>query len=139
TDKVSGLHFADGSTLDCDMVVISAGIRPRDELARQCGLNVGPRGGVVVNDQLQTSIPGIYAIGEVALHNETIYGLVAPGYEMAAVLARRLTGDDTACFTGVSTATKLKLVGVDVASFGDASGAHTPSVPIIYENRAAGI
>ena len=74
------------------MVVISAGICPRDELARDCGLEVGPRGGVVVDDCLRTSDPDIFAIGEVALHRGMIYGLVAPGYEMADVVAANLTG-----------------------------------------------
>ncbi len=83
--KVEGLAFADGGVLEVDMVVISAGIRPRDELARACGLEVGPRGGIVVDDSLCTSDPDIFAIGEVALHRGMIYGLVAPGYEMADV------------------------------------------------------
>ena len=91
--KVEGLAFADGGRLDVDMVVISAGIRPRDELARACGLEVGPRGGVVVDDVLRTSDPDIFAIGEVALHRGMIYGLVAPGYEMAEVAAANLAGD----------------------------------------------
>ena len=69
--------------IDVDMLVISAGIKPRDELAKACGLEVGPRGGIVVNEKLQTSDDPIYAIGECALYNGMIYGLVAPGYEMA--------------------------------------------------------
>jgi nitrite reductase (NADH) large subunit len=116
--SVEGLAFADGDRLEVDMVVISAGIRPRDELARDCGLEVGPRGGVVVDDALRTSDPEIFAVGEVALHRGTIYGLVAPGYEMADVAAANLTGADR-LFTGFDLATKLKLMGVDVASFGD--------------------
>ena len=67
------------------MVIVSAGIRPRDELARVAGLAIGPRGGVVVDDHLRTSDERVFAIGEVALHRQTIYGLVAPGYEMADV------------------------------------------------------
>ena len=101
------------------MVIVSAGIRPRDELAREAGLDVGERGGVVVDDGLCTSDPRIFAIGETALHRGSVYGLVAPGYEMADVLARRLTGE-TAAFEGADLSTKLKLLGVDVASFGDA-------------------
>ena len=100
------------------MVIVSAGIRPRDELARECGLTVGERGGVVVDDRLQTSDPSIFAIGEVALHAGMIYGLVAPGYEMAEIVAANLTGDDRQ-FAGADLSTKLKLMGVDVASFGD--------------------
>ncbi|MBK1877355.1 nitrite reductase large subunit NirB [Pelagicoccus mobilis] len=116
--KVEGMAFKDGSQLDVDMIVVSAGIRPRDELARESGLEVGPRGGVVVNDQLQTSDPSIYAIGEVALYNNFIYGLVAPGYNMAEIVADQLTGSEAA-FTGADMSTKLKLIGTDVASFGN--------------------
>ena len=90
--KVEGMAFADGAELDVEMIVVSAGIRPRDELARACGLTVGQRGGVVVDDQLRTSDPDIFAIGEVALHGGMIYGLVAPGYEMAEIAAANLAG-----------------------------------------------
>ena len=116
--KVEGLSFADGGRLDVDMVVISAGIRPRDELARACGIDVGPRGGVVVDDLLCTSDPDIFAVGEVAAHRGMVYGLVAPGYEMAEIVAANLTGASRS-FTGFDMSTKLKLMGVDVASFGD--------------------
>ena len=116
--SVTGLQFADGETLDVEMIVVSAGIQPRDELARDCGLEIAPRGGVVVNDALQTSDPYIDAIGEVACHRETVYGLVAPGYQMAETLAKRLAGGD-AIFAGGDLSTKLKLMGVNVASFGD--------------------
>jgi nitrite reductase (NADH) large subunit len=115
---VTGVEFDEGETLDADMVVFSAGIRPRDELARAAGLEVGPRGGIVVDDHLRTSDPCVFAIGEVALHQGTIYGLVAPGYEMADALARNLTGED-ALFTGSDMSAKLKLLGTDVATFGD--------------------
>src|SRR5208337_1339310 len=114
--NVEGLAFTDGGQLDVDMVVISAGIRPRDELARSCGLEVGPRGGVVVDDTLCTRDPDIFAIGEVALHHGMTYGLVAPGYAMADVVAANLTGADRT-FAGFDLSTKLKLLGVDVASF----------------------
>ena len=117
-ETVTGMSFKDESTLDVDMIVVSAGIRPRDELARECGLDVGERGGVTVNDQLQTSDPDIYAIGEVALYNNFIYGLVAPGYTMADAVATQLTGGE-ASFTGADMSTKLKLIGTDVASFGN--------------------
>ncbi|NUM52259.1 MAG: nitrite reductase small subunit NirD [Candidatus Hydrogenedentes bacterium] len=115
---VTGLRFADGESVDTDMIVVSAGIQPRDELARACGLAIGPRGGVVVDDALQTSDPNIYAIGEVASHRDVVYGLVAPGYQMAETLARRMAGED-ATFAGGDLSTKLKLMGVNVASFGD--------------------
>jgi nitrite reductase (NADH) large subunit len=116
--KVEGMAFADGAELDVKMVVVSAGIKPRDELARACGLTVGPRGGIVVDDRLRTSDPDIFAIGEVALHGGMIYGLVAPGYDMAETVAANLTGQERT-FTGADLSTKLKLMGVDVASFGN--------------------
>ncbi len=115
---VRGVELSDGEVIDADLVVVSAGIRPRDELARAAGLDVGMRGGVVVGDDLRTSDPRIFAIGEVALHQGMVYGLVAPGYEMADVLAKRLTGGE-ASFTGADLSAKLKLMGTDVASFGD--------------------
>ncbi|KRB82086.1 nitrite reductase large subunit NirB [Duganella sp. Root198D2] len=118
----SGTHrmqFADGTSLDADMIVFSAGIRPRDYLARECGLEVGPRGGIAINNQCQTSDPDVYAIGECALWNGQVFGLVAPGYDMARVTARHICGDTAAEFTGADMSTKLKLMGVDVASIGD--------------------
>lgn len=116
------LRFADGTTLDADMVVFSAGIRPRDELARASGLRVGERGGVMIDERCRTSDPDIYAVGECACWEGKCFGLVAPGYQMAAVAAAQLRGDDAKVFTGADTSTKLKLLGVDVASLGDAHG-----------------
>ncbi|MDC8758220.1 nitrite reductase large subunit NirB [Janthinobacterium fluminis] len=116
------MQFADGSHLDTDMIVFSAGIRPRDELARACGLTVGPRGGIAIDDSCLTSDPDVYAIGECALWGGQIFGLVAPGYEMARIAARHLLGEQGA-FTGADMSTKLKLMGVDVASLGDPHGA----------------
>jgi len=138
TPAVSGLRFETGDDLPVEMLIVSAGIRPRDELARASGLEVGPRGGVVVDDRLCTSDPHIHAIGEVALHGGTIYGLVGPGYEMAAVLAANLTGGDRR-FTGADMSTRLKLMGVDVASVGDpfAGGDEAPTV--VVEDRQAGV
>ncbi len=117
-DRIKGMQFSDDTKIDVDMLVISAGIKPRDELAKECGLEVGPRGGIVVNEKLQTNDENIYAIGECALYNGMIYGLVAPGYEMAETVVTNLTGGDK-IFTGYDMSTKLKLIGVDVASFGD--------------------
>ncbi|MBD1806259.1 nitrite reductase large subunit [Microcoleus sp. FACHB-SPT15] len=117
--KVAKMKFADGSELETDMIVFSAGIRPRDEIARGCGLEVGERGGIVINDYCETSDPDIYAIGECALYQNRIYGLVAPGYTMAGVVADVLNKITTSSFTGADMSTKLKLLGVDVASFGD--------------------
>ena len=136
--KVEGLAFADGSELNVDMVVISAGIRPRDELARACGLEVGVPGGVVVDDKLQSSDPDILAIGEVAWHRGMVYGLVAPGYEMADVAAANLTGSSRV-FSGFDMSTKLKLLGVDVASFGDPFTQADGTRALAYEDPFGGV
>ncbi|MEQ9443858.1 MAG: nitrite reductase large subunit NirB [Cyclobacteriaceae bacterium] len=136
--KLDALYFADESALPVDMLVISAGIRPRDELGRLSELEVGPRGGVIVNDHMQTSDPNIYAVGEVALHKDMIYGLVAPGYDMAEVAAQHLMGNAEKAFPGNDMSTKLKLMGVDVASFGDVFGM-ADHHPIIFEDKVKGI
>ncbi|GAC1531731.1 MAG: nitrite reductase large subunit NirB [Sediminibacterium sp.] len=135
---ITGMQFADDSTIAVDMLVISAGIKPRDELAKVCGLETGSRGGFVVNEKLQTNDPNIFAIGECALYNGMIYGLVAPGYEMADVVVANLTGGNKV-FTGYDMSTKLKLIGVDVASFGDpfVSGPGVRSV--VFEDSMKGI
>ena len=118
--KLVAVQFADESSLPADMIVFSAGIRPRDELARSCGLKIGDRGGIVIDEACQTSDPNIYAIGECALYQSRIFGLVAPGYQMAEVASDHLLAAPTAQrFTGADMSTKLKLLGVDVASFGD--------------------
>lgn len=181
---ISGMQFADGSTLEVDMLVISAGIKPRDELAKVAGLEVGTRGGIVVNEHLQTSDPNIFAIGECALIHQMIYGLVAPGYEMADVVVKNLlvqappapgggaywslaninaheitVGDDEnsqefsnseansptggrgawAVFTPFDMSTKLKLIGVDVASYGDPFITSPHAKTIVYEDTQKGI
>jgi nitrite reductase (NADH) large subunit len=123
-DAVHRMEFADGDSLETDLILFSAGIRPRDNLARQCGLDIGERGGIVINNNCQTSDTNIYAIGECALWEGRIFGLVAPGYAMAKVVVAQLTGGDNQ-FLGADMSTKLKLMGVDVASIGDAH-AHTP-------------
>jgi nitrite reductase (NADH) large subunit len=116
------MQFADGSHLEADMIVFSAGIRPRDELARAAGLEAGPRGGIAIDEACLTSDPDIYAIGECAAWNGQLFGLVAPGYDMARTAARHMLGEQAA-FAGADLSTKLKLMGVDVASIGDAHGA----------------
>ncbi len=135
--KVEGMAFADGAQLDVKMIVVSAGIKPRDDLARACGLLVGQRGGVVVDDHLRTSDPDIYAIGEVALYGGMIYGLVAPGYEMAEIAAANVVGQ-TRLFKGADMSTKLKLMGVDVASFGDCFADDKKAKSITYEDPFKG-
>jgi nitrite reductase (NADH) large subunit len=125
TDGATARHrmvFADGTHLETDMIVFSAGIRPRDEIARQCALAIGPRGGVAVDDHCRSSDRHVYAIGECASWREQTFGLVAPGYDMARVAARHIAGEAGAAFGGADLSTKLKLLGVDVASIGDAHG-----------------
>jgi nitrite reductase (NADH) large subunit len=136
-DCIEGMQFAD-SFLEVDMLVISAGIRPRDELAKIAGLETHPRGGIVVNNHLQTSDPDIFAIGECALAHHMIYGLIAPGYEMAEVVATYLTGGSKE-FLPYDMSTKLKLIGTDVASFGDPFIEEPACKTIRYENKAKGV
>lgn len=121
--------FQDDKVLETDLIVFSAGIRPRDELARDCGLEMGGRGGVTIDDQCRTSDPAILAIGEVALWNGSCFGLVGPGYQMAKAAAATLIGNEGA-FRGADMSTKLKLLGVDVGAIGDAHGDRSPSARI---------
>lgn len=139
-DNVSGIQFKGGTDLHLDMIVVSAGIRARDDLGRAFDLEVGERGGVIVDDDLTTNDPNIFAIGECAQHRGTIYGLVAPGYDMADILARRLAGEDCQ-FAGGDLSTKLKLLGVDVASFGDpfADQEGVAARRVVIEDRVAGV
>ena len=130
---INKMCFADGDELETDIVLFSAGIRPRDDIARDCNLEVGSRGGIVINDQCQTSDPDIYAIGECALWNNMIYGLVAPGYAMARTVVANLAGK-VASFTGADMSTKLKLMGVDVASIGDAHAKTQGALVYTYQN-----
>ncbi len=123
-DKKNGsleMQFADEGTLNTDMIVFSAGVRPDDQLARDAGLNVGERGGIVIDYHCRTSDTDIFAIGECALWGGKLFGLVAPGYQMAKVAADALKGGEL-CFNGADMSTKLKLLGVDVGSIGDAHG-----------------
>ena len=131
------MKFGDGSVLETDIILFSAGIRPRDELARQSGLLIGERGGIIINDYCQTSHPDIYAIGECALWDNKIYGLVAPGYDMARIAAKHILAEETHCFAGADMSTKLKLMGVDVASVGDAHGMTPNSLSYFYADEDA--
>ena len=207
--KVEGLKFNDDTEMPVDMIVVSAGIRPRDDLAKASGLEIGARGGIAVNDHLQTSDPDIYAIGECALHSGMIYGLVAPGYDMADIVAANLcgtselasrsdrpplapalrgegkgeglsgehaqsmrdeektrpltltlspqsrgegTGEDTLnpqlstlnppssrLFSGADMSTKLKLMGVDVASFGNYEADEKTAKSLVFEDPFDGV
>ncbi|WP_334108695.1 nitrite reductase large subunit NirB [Methylobacillus sp.] len=125
TDGATARHrmvFFDETWLETDMIVFSAGIRPRDELARESGLAIGARGGIAIDEFCRSSDHDIYAIGECANWNGQMYGLVAPGYDMARIACAHLSGDFAATFQGADMSTKLKLMGVDVASVGDAHG-----------------
>jgi nitrite reductase (NADH) large subunit len=135
---VERIEFGDGTKIAVDMIIVSAGIRPRDDLAKQIGLAVGERGGIAVNDRLETSDPKIYAIGECALHSGMIYGLVAPGYEMAEIVAANLAGNNRS-FASTDLSTKLKLMGVDVASFGRYELPTDQATPLSFEDPFDGV
>jgi nitrite reductase (NADH) large subunit len=132
------LCFSDDTELETDLILFSAGIRPYDNLAREFDLDLGERGGIIVNNQCQTSDANIYAIGECALWNNFIFGLVAPGYAMAKVAAKHISGEEGE-FTGADMSTKLKLMGVEVGSIGDAHGKTEGSLTYTYENQPEGV
>lgn len=129
---------AETTTIDAGVVVFSAGIRPRDAIARECGLDVAERGGVLVDEQCRTSDPHVFAIGECAAPGGRMYGLVAPGYAMAEVVVDALR-EGPGSFTGADMSTKLKLLGVDVASFGDAFATTPDSLELVYSDAVAGV
>ncbi|NKX50934.1 NAD(P)/FAD-dependent oxidoreductase, partial [Arthrobacter deserti] len=161
---VTGVEMADGRIIEADMVVVSIGVRPRDELARTLNsraraeaaaaagkaaeelgdedfapaFRMGARGGIVIDESCATDVEGIWAIGEVANFGGMCVGLVAPANTMAEIVADRLHGGD-ACFAGFVTATKLKLSGVDVASFGDAFARTAGALEIVYADPARGV
>ncbi|MET7948651.1 nitrite reductase large subunit NirB [Micromonospora sp. NPDC005324] len=132
---VAALELSDGTALDTELVVVAAGVRPRDQLARDAGLPLGPRGGVLVDATCRTADERIWAVGECAAVDGTCHGLVAPGYATAEVVADRLVGG-AATFPGADTATKLKLLGVDVASFGDAHGTTEGCLDVTFTDPA---
>lgn len=142
--RVAGLAFGDpgdggGAPVEAEIVVVAAGIRPRDELARACGLAMGERGGVAVDDRMLTSDPHISAIGEVAAHRGgRPYGLVGPGYQQAEVAADRLAGGG-ASFEGADLSTRLKLLGVEVASVGDGLARTPDAEAIVLSDPVAGV
>ena len=138
-EAITGMDFGNKDILKIDMLLVSAGIRPRDELAKTCGLQVGVRGGILVSNDMKTSDDAIYAIGECALLNQMIYGLVAPGYDMAGVAVDQILGGDAQMPKAIDMSTKLKLSGIDVASFGDALNENKEGESIVYENKFQGI
>lgn len=120
-ERVTGLRFSEGGELDCDMVVMAAGIRPNKELAEQAHIYCNR--GIVVNDYMQTiTDPSIYAVGECVEHRSKTYGLVAPLFEQAKVLAQQITGNGFRSYRGSVISTRLKVAGVDVFSAGEFSG-----------------
>ncbi|MFI9722144.1 nitrite reductase large subunit NirB [Streptomyces sp. NPDC052396] len=137
--EVTAVHLSDGTRLATELVVFSAGVRPEDRLARGCGLPVGERGGILVDTACRTADPDIWAIGECARTADgKVHGLVAPGYAMAETVARQLCGESGE-FTGADGATQLKLLGVEVASFGDAHGTTEGALDVTYANSRSGI
>jgi nitrite reductase (NADH) large subunit len=135
------MNFADGRFLETDMILFSAGIRPYDQLAKDAEMTVGQRGGIAIDTSCKTSAPDIYAIGECASLDNFCYGLVAPGYSMAKVAARHIlqTDIENAEFAGADMSTKLKLLGVEVGSIGDAHGRTEGALSYIYENQPEGV
>jgi nitrite reductase (NADH) large subunit len=117
--RVENVEFADGQTMPVDAVIFAVGIQPNADLARQAGLDVGR--GVIVDDGLETSEAGVFAVGECAEHRGVCYGLVEPAYEQGRVLAMRLAGQD-ASYGGSVVSTNLKVSGVRVFSAGDYLG-----------------
>lgn len=132
--------FKGGETLETDLILFSAGIRPYDNLAREFDLAVGERGGIVINDHCQTSDQNIYAIGECALWSNFIFGLVAPGYAMAKIAAKHILSSHSDCaFTGADMSTKLKLMGVEVGSIGDAHGRTQDARSYVFDDQLSGV
>ncbi|OZD96858.1 nitrite reductase (NAD(P)H) [Rhodococcus sp. 05-2256-B3] len=131
------VELSNGDTIDAALLVFSAGVRPQDRLARESGLEVGERGGILVDIGCTTSDPDVYAIGECAAVEGRCYGLVAPGYSTAEVVADRLLGG-AAEFPGADMSTKLKLMGVDVASFGDAMAATPGALEVVFSDAPKG-
>jgi nitrite reductase (NADH) large subunit len=139
TGAVAGLEFADGSSLDCDTLVVAAGIRPNADLARQAGLTV--ERGIVVGDDLATlDDERIYAIGECAQHRGRVYGLVAPLWEQATVLADRMTGaNPDAAYLGSKVSTKLKVMGLELAAIGEKDSDSPSDEVILYSEPSRGV
>lgn len=135
-DRRLRIHFGNADPCDVDVLIIAAGVRPNDLLAKGCDLEVGPRGGIVVDKRLQTNDPQIHAIGECVSYRDHIYGLVAPCYRMADVLANRLAGNEE-MFEGADESAELKLLGVQVAALGRAIG-ESPSGITLIQNDESG-
>lgn len=139
TDHGKTMEFADGSSLELDFIVFATGIRPNDALAKTSNLTLGKRGGIQINEYCQTSDPNIYAIGECAVWNDKVFGLVAPGYKMAQIAISHLLGKEVDPFAGADMSAKLKLLGVDVGSIGDAKGITPNANSYVYLDEKAEI
>ncbi|HZG03045.1 MAG TPA: FAD-dependent oxidoreductase [Streptomyces sp.] len=135
--RVRAVTLGDGTVLETCLVVFSTGIRPRDELAGPAGLETGPRGGFLVDERCRTADPRIWAVGECAAVGGRCYGLVAPGYRMAEAVTDQLLGRGDTPFPGADLSTRLKLLGVDVASFGDAHAEAEGAMELVYADRTA--
>jgi nitrite reductase (NADH) large subunit len=135
-NHVDRIVLADGREMAADLVVMAVGIRPNIELARNCGLAVNR--GIEIDDRLATSDPAIHAIGECAEHRGEVFGLVAPLYAMARTLAARLCGDDTAFYEPATSATRLKVTGIDMFSAGDIYGDEDTEI-LMFRDAARGI
>ncbi len=141
-DSFLTMQFADGTSLDTDLILFSAGIRPQDSIIKdnpECGVEMGARGGILIDERCRTNADHVYAIGECAVWDNKIFGLVAPGYSMASICAAQIAGDSTQTFIGADMSTKLKLMGVDVGSIGDAHGNTEGGLSYLYQNPAEGI
>lgn len=137
--QTTGVAFSDGTRMECDLLVIAAGVRPSTGLAKQAGL-VTERGVVVRDDLSSLNDPDIYAIGDCIQHRARTYGLVAPAWEQAQVLADRLTGrNPSAAYNGSAVSTKLKIMGVDVAAMGEKEPSHPEDEVVLYSEPLRGI
>ncbi|MFK8033689.1 MAG: nitrite reductase large subunit NirB [Hyphomicrobiales bacterium] len=134
--SVVGVELEDGTRIDACMVVMAVGIRPSTDLAKDSGLHTGR--GVIVSDDMRTSDPNVFSLGECVEHRGLCYGLVAPLYEMAKVTAQQLCGDASATYTGSVTATKLKVTGIDLYSAGDFAEADDRE-EIVLRDAMAGV
>ncbi|BBH69020.1 nitrite reductase [NAD(P)H] [Actinoplanes sp. OR16] len=137
-DRVTGVKLADGRVIDCDVVVIAAGIRPNTQVAADSDLPV--ERGIVVDDQMRVEGErDIYSVGECAQHRGSLYGLVAPLWDQAKVLADHITGHTDVAYTGSKLHTKLKVAGIDVASMGLIAPEHDTDEVIVYNEPKKGV
>jgi nitrite reductase (NADH) large subunit len=136
TDRAEGLALASGAFLPVDLVVVAVGVRPNVGVAEAAGIPVGR--GMLIDDGLTTAVPFVHAIGECAEHRGAVYGLVAPAYDQAQILARRWAGDETARYEGTVLSTNLKVSGIPVFSAGDFLGGEGTD-DIVLEDRGAAV